>query len=74
LVTEHRSAIEAFAKEKRLVVIHQEHAIIIEIEEQEVAEFLSELTRRQLGYTQIAIEKPRLEDYFIKIAQRKGDA
>ncbi len=64
------SGIKLFAEKYTLRVTQKEHSVVIDIDEQEIAEFLANLTRNNLAYTQISIDKPRLEDYFIEISKR----
>jgi len=47
-------------------------AVDIEIDERHIAEFLAALARLDVRYTEIALDKPTLEDYFLKLARRKG--
>jgi hypothetical protein len=47
-----------------------EHFIEIHIDEQNVAQLLSYLAQQGVIYTQISIEKPTLEDYFLHIAKQ----
>ncbi|OGK09806.1 hypothetical protein A2767_03480 [Candidatus Roizmanbacteria bacterium RIFCSPHIGHO2_01_FULL_35_10] len=44
---------------------------IIELEEKNVGQLLGRLSLAKLKYTQITIDKPTLEDFFIKIARKK---
>lgn len=60
-----------FAQEQNLGATHDDRCITIELEEQDIAPFLTALTLKQLSYNQIAIKKPSLEDYFLEIAARK---
>ncbi len=46
-----------------------DRSIAIEIDEQEVATLLMELAKVGVHYTQVSIEKPSLEDYFIQLAR-----
>jgi hypothetical protein len=48
----------------------EERWITIDIEERKIAELLTELARAGVIYTQIWIERPTLEDYFLTIAQQ----
>jgi ABC-2 type transport system ATP-binding protein len=72
LMSDQTEAIVQLARSQGLKATIQEHALTIEMDEKRVAQFLPELTRNNLSYTQITIDKPRLEDYFLEIAQRKG--
>jgi ABC-2 type transport system ATP-binding protein len=47
-------------------------AVEVEIDERHVAEFLAALARLDVRYSELAIDKPTLEDYFLKLARRKG--
>ena len=73
LVSEYRKDIQSFAQQKGLKVTLEAHAITIEMDEHHIAEFLEELTRRSLSYTQISIDKPSLEEYFLEITKKKGE-
>ncbi|QEH31668.1 Daunorubicin/doxorubicin resistance ATP-binding protein DrrA [Aquisphaera giovannonii] len=44
----------------------------IEMDEPRVAPFLAALARRDASYSEIHLDKPTLEDYFLKIARRSG--
>lgn len=44
--------------------------IEIKIDEQKVSMLLSELAKQEVYYTQISIEKPTLEDYFISLVEK----
>jgi ABC-2 type transport system ATP-binding protein len=59
----------SFAQEKGFKAIISERSVFIEMNEQAVAPFLIELTKRALSYYQISIEKPDLTDYFIEMAK-----
>ena len=45
--------------------------IVVETEEEKVGQLLGRLSLAKLKYSQITIEKPTLEDFFIKIAREK---
>ena len=61
-----------FAQEKRLQYVVDRTTLAIEVEEQDIADLLSRLAQRNVVYTQIAIQNPTLEDYFIKLqAERR---
>ncbi len=61
----------AFAEEKKLAYKVEERHIEINIDEHNIAEFLGGLASRGVSYSQISIEKPTLEDFFLNIT-RKG--
>jgi ABC-2 type transport system ATP-binding protein len=44
----------------------------LEIDERQIAEFLSALAGSDVRYAEIHLDKPTLEDYFLKLARRAG--
>lgn len=48
----------------------QEHDIIIEIDEHKIPDLLTFMGNSGIEYTQISIEKPTLEDYFLTLVKR----
>lgn len=65
---------------KKLVTSHKYKSIeedgitTITIKEQALPLFLYELTKANIRYSEISIDKPTLADYFLTIAKRKGGA
>lgn len=45
------------------------HETEIEIEEEKIAWFFNSLSKAGIDYSQVSIDKPKLEDYFLKIAK-----
>lgn len=43
----------------------------IDVQEKNIAEFLRNLTERNIVYDEISIDKPTLEDYFMQMSQKK---
>ncbi len=70
-VSTDNAKIRDYALQNQLVHSIREHAITVEIDEHQIAEFLTNLAHAHIGYQQISIDKPTLEDYFLHIAQRK---
>ena len=54
-----------------LIYSQEKHSLVVEIEEQGISQLLSALAAIGVQYTQISIEKPTLEDYFIRISREK---
>lgn len=54
--------------EKRNFVIDGRH-IVIDVKEKEIPTFLKDLMDKGIVYTEISIEKPSLEDYFLEVAK-----
>lgn len=63
----------AYCKKKRISYTVDERSITIEIGEQHIATLLSELSTNGANYTQISIDKPTLEDFFIGEARDELD-
>jgi len=64
----------AYLTEQHLPYELQERAIEIKVAEHKIADLLTGLARANVQYSQIWIEKPSLEDYFLKVVQmRKKD-
>ena len=45
--------------------------IVIDLKEREIPEFLNSLMKKGVFYTEISIDKPTLEDYFLQTTQKK---
>jgi ABC-2 type transport system ATP-binding protein len=72
LVSEHAVQIEKYALDRKLVYVRDGFRIDVEIDEKHIAAMLADLARTEIGYTQISIAKPTLEDYFIQMARQKA--
>lgn len=48
--------------------------IVIELEEEKIGQLLGRLALAKLKYSQITIEKPSLEDFFLKVARGKHES
>lgn len=46
------------------------HELSVHLEEHAIAQFLADLARHQIVYSQISIDKPSLEDYFLSITKQ----
>jgi ABC-2 type transport system ATP-binding protein len=58
----------AFTKKAGFRTTYQGRFVSIEVDEGDIAYLLSELAESGVEYSEISIDKPTLEDYFIKIA------
>jgi len=47
----------------------QDNHLTVELDEHTIAKFLTDLSNQKVLYTQISIDKPTLEDYFLSIAK-----
>ncbi len=59
----------AFFKEQALRCTVEGHSVELNVEEHKIADLLSGLAQQGIVYTQIAIEKPTLEDYFLTLSK-----
>lgn len=70
LVISHgRDLLESYIVKENIIHTRAEHEIIIEVDEQKIAAFLMKLAQMDIQYSQISIDKPTLEDYFLHIAK-----
>ncbi len=62
-------ALIAFAQEHTIKHSYDAHTVSFEVDEQDIASLLMGLAHAGITYSQIAIDKPTLEDYFLSIAR-----
>jgi len=55
----------AYCKKHRIVVTQTDRSVVINTKEKLVAGILSDLATLGVSYTQISIDTPTLEDYFL---------
>jgi len=60
-----------FAKKQKLPYEVEERAIKISVDEHDIAQLIEGLAKVGVKYTQIAINKPTLEDYFLSLVKQK---
>lgn len=63
----------AYLKEKNIFYSEENQFISFKINENKIAQILSEIATKNINYSQIYIDKPTLEDYFVYIAKKKND-
>jgi ABC-2 type transport system ATP-binding protein len=72
-VTHNREQLLAYAQEQNIPYSIPEQTtgktIEFSLDEQDIAAFLSDIAYLQVKYSQISIDKPTLEDYFLEIAR-----
>ena len=61
---------EQYIKEHQLLYQITQHFVEIQVDEDRIASLLANLAKRDVVYSQISIEKPTLEDYFLHIAKQ----
>jgi len=59
-----------YAKDQKLNYKLDNRFIEVSVDEQKIAAFLSGLAQKGVEYTQISIQKPTLEDYFLQLARK----
>lgn len=59
----------AYVRDRGLVHSREANQLIVELDEHAIAQFLADLGERKILYSQISIDKPTLEDYFLTIAK-----
>jgi ABC-2 type transport system ATP-binding protein len=69
MVTDGLKRILRFAGEQSLSAYVEGREVVLEIDEQQVAEFLMQLAGEKIQYSQISIDKPTLEDYFLSMSK-----
>lgn len=62
--------IHKFAKAQKLKAVAEGREIVLEIGEQEIAQFLAKLANENISYSQISVDKPTLEDYFLEMSRK----
>ena len=60
---------QQYLREQQWQFAQKEHFIEVHVDEHEVSRLLSGLAKIGITYTQIFIDKPRLEDYFLHISK-----
>ena len=64
-------ALIGFLESNNLLYKMNTHTISLEIDEQEIASLLMRLAQERITYSQISIDKPTLEDYFLSITRKE---
>ncbi len=70
VITQGKEQLVQYLMQENLAHSIAEHEIIVEIDEQSIAQFLMKLANMNIAYSQISIDKPTLEDYFLHIAKK----
>lgn len=69
LISENIEKLIEYAKQKNLSHEVDNDFVTINLEEDNIASLLTDVTKLNIKYTQISIDKPNLEDYFLEIAK-----
>lgn len=68
-VTKNMPELDKLILMRKLESVKESNNYTITIKEQLLPLFLYELTKKNINYTEISIDKPTLEDYFMKVAK-----
>lgn len=68
-VTKNALELDKLITLRKLDCTIEDHQYTITLKESLLPLFLYEITKKNIGYTEISIDKPNLEDYFMKIAR-----
>jgi len=60
-----------YCNERNIPISIKKHASLIDIPEQQIANFLQNIGNQGITYREIAIEKPTLEDYFMQVVEKE---
>ncbi|TET06715.1 ABC transporter ATP-binding protein [Candidatus Dependentiae bacterium] len=74
IISEEFDAAINYIKRQALVYAEEKNSLIISVEEHKIAQLLAGLASAGVIYSQISINKPTLEDYFIQVAQHNIEA
>jgi ABC-2 type transport system ATP-binding protein len=74
VVTDGMKRIQRFSLEQGLSAKVEGREVVIGIHEQAVAQFLARLADEKITYSQISIDKPTLEDYFLSMSKTKKES
>lgn len=69
IISKKQDAAIAYVKQNNLFYAEEKNSLIIEVDEHKIAQLLAGLASAGVIYSQISINKPTLEDYFLQIAK-----
>jgi ABC-2 type transport system ATP-binding protein len=70
IITQGFDALIAYLNQQAIPYQIKTHEVEIEVDEKAIASLLANLASRNVVYSQISIDKPTLEDYFLNIAKQ----
>lgn len=70
LVSQHIEKLKKYLQENQIVHKFDKNFADIEIDEQKIGQFLYEIANLEIKFSQITIDKPTLEDYFLLLAKK----
>jgi ABC-2 type transport system ATP-binding protein len=71
ILEEDKHALLAYLQERKKPYTITGHEIEVDVDEDQIASFLIDLSDRKIRYSHISIDKPSLEDYFLTIAKQR---
>jgi len=69
IISEGMDAAITYAQQHNHIYTQEKNSLVIEVDEHNVSQLLAGLAAQYVIYSQISIEKPTLEDYFIHVAK-----
>ena len=72
-ITKNSHLLAQLLRLRRLIATEKEGITTIQIPENKLPLFLYELTKKNIQYSEISIDKPTLQDYFLHVAKRGSD-
>lgn len=69
VVSENLNQLITYAQKKHLPFKIEHNSITMDIDEHQIADLIFDITKLEVKYTQISIDKPTLEDYFLEISK-----
>lgn len=64
--------VNQFIKSSQWKIKKEDRFMTIQLPEKDISKLLMLLAEKKISYTQISIDKPTLEDYFLSMTKRKG--
>ncbi len=71
-IVKNQDSLSGLLRLRKLSSVEKDGITKISIKENQLPLFLYELTKKNIQYTEISIDKPTLEDYFMKVAKTKS--
>lgn len=69
LVSEHKEVLKTYLEEEKIFYTQQKNLFSIELATNQIALFLQNLSKKQITYDELGIDKPTLEDFFLNVVE-----
>lgn len=64
-------ALKKYLVKNEFVFRRDKRHIVVDIDETKIGDFLIDISREKINYTEISIDKPSLEDYFLQMSRKE---